>query len=413
MQWGDEGKGKIIDLLSADFDIVVRAQGGSNAGHTVVIGDQKFILHLVPSGVLREKVLCIIGNGVVVDPDQLLKELDELRQRGIEAGGKLLVSDRAQVVMPYHKVLDAAGEKLLGDNKIGTTLRGIGPAYIDKVGRTGIRVCDLLDRAACRTLLERHVPFVNAMLEKVYGVEPVKLDEVIDWALRRGDNLRPMVGDTVAFLADAVDRGQRILFEGAQGILLDVDFGTYPFNTSSNSSVGGMSTGSGVPPKHLGKVIGVLKAYNTRVGAGPFPTELTDNIGEQMRQRGGEFGATTGRPRRCGWFDAVAARYSAIINGVDSLAITKLDVLEGLDPLRVCVAYEIDGKTIETFPAGAAKLAIAKPVYIELPGWQKTADDDGELNENAANYVQKLCDLVGAPAHIISVGSERGQTLSS
>lgn len=413
MQWGDEGKGKIIDLLSANFDIVVRAQGGSNAGHTVVIGDQKFILHLVPSGILRENVTCVIGNGVVIDPDQLLKEIDELRARGVEAGGKLLVSDRAQVVMPYHKALDAAREKMLGDSKIGTTLRGIGPAYIDKVGRTGVRVCDLLDRAACRALLERHVPFVNAMLEKVYGVEPVKLDETINWALRCGEHLRPMVADTVYFLADAVEREQRILFEGAQGILLDVDFGTYPFNTSSNSSVGGMSTGSGVPPKYLGKVVGVLKAYNTRVGSGPFPTELTDNLGEQIRQRGGEFGATTGRPRRCGWFDAVAARYSAILNGVDSLAITKLDVLEGIDPLRVCVAYEIDGKTVETFPADVAKLAAAKPVYVELPGWQKTAGGEGELSENAASYVQKLSNLVGAPAQIISVGSERDQTLSS
>jgi len=415
MQWGDEGKGKIIDLLSGDFDVVVRAQGGSNAGHTVVIGDQKFILHLIPSGVLRDGVTCVIANGVVVDPEQLLREISELQERGIEAAGKLLLSDRSQVVMPYHKALDAAKEAALGEQKIGTTLRGIGPAYADKAARAGVRVADLVDPQACRAVLERRIPFVNRMLESVYGAGPVDLAEVTDWAIAKGQAIRTLVGDTVEFLGEAVQAGQRILFEGAQGSLLDVDFGTYPFCTSSNSSVGGMATGSGLPPRELGRVIGVLKAYTTRVGAGPFPSELEDGIGAQLRERGGEFGATTGRPRRCGWFDAVAARYSAMINGVDELAITKLDVLEGIDPLEICVAYEVNGQRTDAFPAHADTLAAARPVYEEMPGWHgETAADDSadSLCPEAAAYVQALCELVRTPARIISVGSERSQTLT-
>ncbi len=414
MQWGDEGKGKIIDLLSKDFDIVVRAQGGSNAGHTVVVGDQKFVLHLIPSGILRDGITCVIGNGVVVDPDQLLAEIEELRGRGVESAGKLLVSDRAQVVMPYHKALDAAREKALGDSKIGTTLRGIGPAYGDKVARTGIRVCDLIDPAVCRALLGRHLPIVNKILLDVYGVGPVNPAEVVEWAMRRGASIKPMVGDTVEFLNEAVRRDERILFEGAQGTLLDVDFGTYPYNTSSNSSVGGMATGTGVPPRDMGEVIGVLKAYTTRVGSGPFPTEQDNETGARLRERGGEFGATTGRPRRCGWFDAVAARYSAIVNGVDALAVTKLDVLEGMDPIRICVAYEIDGCRVEAFPAQAERLAAAQPVYEEMPGWHgATATNESieALCPEAAAYVARLCELVGAGAKIVSIGSERGQTL--
>ena len=413
MQWGDEGKGKIIDLLSRDFPIIVRAQGGSNAGHTVVIGDQKFVLHLIPSGVLRDGTTCVIGNGVVIDPDQLLAEMDELRGRGIEAGGKLLISDRAQVVMPYHKALDAAREKSLGDGKIGTTLRGIGPAYADKAARVGVRVGDLIDPALCRSLLEQYVPVVNKILTSVYGAEPVKMNEVIDWALRRGATIKPLVGDTVEFLNDAIQRGERILFEGAQGSLLDIDFGTYPYNTSSNASAGGISTGTGVPPRDIGRVVGVLKAYTTRVGSGPFPTEQENDIGARLRERGGEFGATTGRPRRCGWFDAVAARYSSLISGVEALAITKLDVLEGIDPIKICVAYEIDGTRTETFPAQAGRLAAARPIYEEMPGWtDKTASPKtNALCPQAAAYVERLCQLVGAPAKIISVGCERDQTL--
>ena len=405
MQWGDEGKGKIVDLLSKDFDIVVRTQGGSNAGHTVVIGDEKFILHLIPSGILRDGKTCVIGNGVVVDPEQLLSEIKELNGRGVATAGKLLISDRAHTVMPYHKALDAARENALGDDKIGTTLRGIGPAYADKAARTGIRIGDLADPRACREKLEHQVPLVNKTLQNVYGAEPVNVAEVINWAARKGEAIRPMVGDTVEFLHEASRTGKTILFEGAQGSLLDADFGTYPFNTSSNASAGGMATGSGLPPKELGRVIGVLKAYTTRVGAGPFPTELDDETGSRLRERGGEFGATTGRPRRCGWFDAVAARYSAMINGVDELAITKLDVLEGIDPIRICVAYEIDGRQTETFPAQADRLAGARPVYEEMPGWQA-----GGLCPDAAAYVDRLCELVGAPAKVISIGSERGQT---
>ena len=414
MQWGDEGKGKIIDLLSKDFDVVVRTQGGSNAGHTVVVGDDKFVLHLVPSGILRDGATCVVGNGVVVDPEQLLNEIEELEGRGVRVAGKLLVSDRAHAVMPYHKALDAAKENALGDKKIGTTLRGIGPAYGDKIARSGLRLGDLIDQDVCRSKLEQNVPFVNKVLENVYGAEPVDLAELLDWARRMGEALRPMVGDTVDFLHDATAAGKTILFEGAQGSLLDADFGTYPFNTSSNSSVGGMVTGSGLPPKEIGRVVGILKAYTTRVGSGPFPTELEDEVGERLRATGHEFGATTGRPRRCGWFDAVAARYSTRINGTDELAITKLDVLDGINPLKICVAYEIDGRRTETFPGQIDKLAAAQPVYEEIEGWDGTSTSDESasgLCPAAEAYIARISSLAGAPATIISVGSERDQTL--
>jgi adenylosuccinate synthase len=411
MQWGDEGKGKIIDLLSKDYDIVVRTQGGSNAGHTVVVGDDKFVLHLIPSGILHDNATCVIGNGVVIDPEQLLAEIDELRGRGIEVSSNLLVSDRAHVVMPYHKALDAAKENALGDRKIGTTLRGIGPAYGDKIARVGVRICDLIDPAVCREKLESNIPQVNTLLQKVYNAEPVDQAGIIDWAVKRGEQIKTMVGDTVEFLNDSVHDERKILFEGAQGCLLDIDFGTYPFNTSSNSSVGGMATGSGVPPAQLGKVIGVLKAYTTRVGAGPFPSELEDATGERLRESGGEFGATTGRPRRCGWFDAVAARTSARINGVDHIALTKLDVLDGMNPLKICVAYEIDGREVTAFPAQVQAVAKATPVYEEMPGWSGEAAPDGVLCPEALNYVRRLCQLVGAPAMLVSVGSERDQTI--
>jgi len=414
MQWGDEGKGKIIDLLSEDFDIVVRTQGGSNAGHTVVVDKEKFVLHLIPSGILREQVTCVIGNGVVVDPEQLTEEMAGLRERNIEIPGRLLISDRAQVVMPYHKALDGAKEKALGDRKIGTTLRGIGPAYTEKVARTGIRMCDLIDPQVCRARLETQIPLVNAVLQNVYSEPPVDAAKTIDWAIRCGSELKPMVADAALFINEAVRSGQTVLFEGAQGSLLDIDFGTYPYNTSSNSSVGGMITGSGLPPREMGRVIGVLKAYITRVGAGPFPTEQDDETGAELRKRGDEFGATTGRPRRCGWFDAVAARYSAMINGVDELAITKLDVLQGLDPLKICVAYEIDGRRVESFPAQAEQLAAAQPVYEEMPGWHgDTAQGESlaDLCPEAVAYVRRLCDLTGAPAKVISIGSGRDQTL--
>ncbi len=413
MQWGDEGKGKIIDLLSEEFDLVVRAQGGSNAGHTVVIGDRQFILHLVPSGIIRGAD-CVIGNGVVIDPDQLLAEIEELREQGVEVAGKLLVSDRAQVVCPYHKALDGAREQALGDGKLGTTLRGIGPTYADKAYRTGLRIGQLIDPGFVRDFFEAQVPLVNKVLRHVYSAEPVDLNEHIDWGLRSGAALKTMVGDTVEFLGQAARNGQTILFEGAQGALLDIDFGTYPFCTSSNSTVGGFVTGTGLPPQELGRTLGVLKTYTTRVGAGPFPTELDDELGEHIRQQGGEFGATTGRPRRCGWFDAVAARYSAWLNGVTELALTKLDVLEGIDPLKICVAYEIDGRETEVFPARTDQLAAAVPVYEEMPGWQEataTGDTFDTLCPQAADYVNKLTELVDAPAKIVSVGSDRAQTI--
>ncbi|MFW6107568.1 MAG: adenylosuccinate synthase [bacterium] len=413
MQWGDEGKGKVIDLLSEQFDVVVRAQGGSNAGHTVVVGDRKFILHLVPSGIIRG-ASCVIGNGVVVDPDQLLNEIEELRDRGVEVAGNLLVSDRAQVVCPYHKALDAAREQALGDKKIGTTLRGIGPTYADKVARTGLRVGQLIDQTAARAFLRTHLPLANKVIQHVYGAEPLDLDEMIDWALRSGSGIRTMVGDAVEFLNNAAHDGEAVLFEGAQGTLLDIDFGTYPYTTSSNSSVGGMVTGTGLPPVELGRVIGVLKAYTTRVGGGPFPTELDNELGEQLRERGGEYGATTQRPRRCGWFDAVAARYTAMLNGIDELAITKLDVLRGMDPVRICVAYEVEGRRTESFPARADQLAAARPVYEEMPGWQTetaTGDTLDSLCPEAAAYVRRLSELADAPVKIVSVGSKRSETV--
>ncbi len=415
MQWGDEGKGKIIDLLSKDFDVVVRTQGGSNAGHTVVVGGEKFVLHLVPSGILRDAATCVVGNGVVVDPEQLLNEIEELNGRGIRIAGKLLVSDRAHAVMPYHKALDAAKENALGDKKIGTTLRGIGPAYGDKIARSGLRLGDVIDQDVCQAKLEQNVPFVNKILENVYGTEPVDLAEILDWARRMGEELRPLVGDTVSFLHEATAAGKTILFEGAQGSLLDADFGTYPFNTSSNSTVGGMVTGSGLPPKQIGRVVGILKAYTTRVGSGPFPTELEEEIGALLRANGNEFGATTGRPRRCGWFDAVAARYSTKINGTDEFAITKLDVLDGINPLKICVAYEIDGQRTETFPGQIDKLAAAKPIYEEIAGWDgsSTSDESASgLCPAAEAYIARISSLAGAPATIISVGSDRDQTLT-
>jgi len=412
-QWGDEGKGKIIDVLTEDVDIVVRYQGGNNAGHTVKIGDEKYVLHLIPSGILHEGKLCVIGNGVVVDPVALLGEIDELEQRGMKTVGRLIVSERCHVVMPYHRALDAQREaRSSKDRKIGTTKRGIGPSYGDKASRQGLRMIDLID-PSMPDMLRPRLEEANSILTALEG-ETLDVQAVIDEYSAAAERVAPYVGDSISALNKAVNEGKSVLFEGAQGTMLDIDFGTYPFVTSSNATAGGACTGTGIAPHRIDRVIGVVKAYTTRVGEGPFPTELEDEIGEKMREEGGEFGATTGRPRRCGWFDAVVARYSAMINGVDYWAMTKLDVLDDLDTLKICVAYECDGKKYDCIPARADVLAKCKPVYEEMPGWKTSTKDVSrieDLPEVAKNYVDRLCELTGVKLGILSVGPARKSTL--
>jgi adenylosuccinate synthase len=411
-QWGDEGKGKIVDFLSRDADVVVRYQGGSNAGHTIEIGAERYILHLIPSGILYPEKTCVIGNGLVIDPIALVREIRDLEGRGIHAAGRLHVSDRAHVVLPYHKALDAAREnRLAHGSKIGTTQRGIGPAYADKANRTGLRMGDLLDPHLEGRLAER-LSEKNEQLAAL-GAAPLDTRKVCAEVLEAARFLAPYITDTVSLLNAADKAGRSILFEGAQGTLLDIDFGTYPFVTSSNPTSGGACVGTGLPPKAIHRVLGVIKAYTTRVGEGPFPTELLDATGEGLRQRGREFGATTGRPRRCGWFDAVIGRYSAMVNGVDYWAITKLDVLDEQDTLRVCVAYECDGKRYESFPASIGVLERCTPVYQDFPGWRRdtsaiTRHED--LPARARDYVQALCDLTGVPLGVLSVSPQRAST---
>jgi adenylosuccinate synthase len=412
-QWGDEGKGKIIDVLTETVDMVVRYQGGNNAGHTVEIADERYVLHLVPSGIFRENVLCVIGNGVVVDPLALIAEIDHLKGRGVGVTGRLLVSDRAHVVLPYHKSRDEHSEsKLKKDLKIGTTGRGIGPTYGDKITRTGLRMGDLLEPDFSERLATRLEE--NNRVLAALGAEPLDARAVSADYLRAADLLKPFIVDTVPLLNKALAENKSLLLEGAQGTMLDIDFGTYPFVTSSNASVGGACTGAGVPPTSIDRVIGVMKTYTTRVGGGPFPTELTDSIGQGIAKRGREFGATTGRPRRCGWFDAVVARYSTMVNGIDYLALTKLDVLDELATLKICVAYECNGKRYETVPANIEVLSRCKPVYEEMPGWKTVTGDAqrfDDLPAAARRYVNRLCELTGAPLGILSVGARRSSTL--
>jgi adenylosuccinate synthase len=412
-QWGDEGKGKIIDVLTENVDMVVRYQGGNNAGHTVEIADERYVLHLVPSGIFRENVLCVIGNGVVVDPLALLAEIDHLKGRGVGVDGRLLVSDRAHIVLPYHKSRDERSEsRLEGDRKIGTTGRGIGPTYGDKITRTGLRMGDLLEPDFSERLATRLEE--NNRVLAALGAEPLDARAVSADYLRAAELLKPFIVDTVPLLNKALAENKSLLLEGAQGTMLDIDFGTYPFVTSSNASVGGACTGAGVPPTSIDRVIGVMKTYTTRVGGGPFPTELTDSIGQGIAKRGREFGATTGRPRRCGWFDAVVARYSAMVNGIDYLALTKLDVLDELATLKICVAYECNGKRYETVPANIEVLSRCKPVYEEMPGWKTVTGDVqrfDDLPAAARRYVNRLCELTGAPLGILSVGARRSSTL--
>jgi adenylosuccinate synthase len=414
LQWGDEGKGKVVDLLAEDADIVVRFQGGSNAGHTVVVDGRKFVLHLLPSGILRRGCVCALGNGVVIDPVQLVKEIEGIEKEGIAVGERLLVSNRAQVVMPYHKMLDAAMEKARADACLGTTLRGIGPCYADKAGRGGVRIADLVSPVSLRKALERNIPQVNRVLHQGYGGEGLTVDKVWDEYVPYGERLRPYVRELASYLNRALGDGRRVLFEGAQGALLDVDFGTYPFVTSSNTATGSVCTGTGVPPSRIERVLGVMKAYTTRVGAGPFPTEILGEQGERLRERGKEYGATTGRPRRCGWFDAVLTRYAAMISGASAVALTKLDVLDSARTLRVCTGYRCDGREIREVPADVESLERCEPVYQDVPGWQRETSrltKYDELPIEAKSYVKLLAELVGVPVEIISVGQDRQHTI--
>ncbi len=412
-QWGDEGKGKITDLLSKSADIVVRYQGGVNAGHTIVVQDQTFKLHLIPSGILYPETECIIGCGTVIDPQVLIEELNQLEKFNISTRN-LLISETAHVTMPYHRMIDQASEERRGTHKIGTTGRGIGPTYADKSERTGIRVLDLMDAVGLRKQLHWAVNYKNVILEKLYNLPPLDPEVVIEQYLEYADRLRPHVVDTSLKIYDAIQRRRNILFEGAQGTLLDLDHGTYPYVTSSNPVAGGACVGTGVGPTMIDRVIGVAKAYTTRVGEGPFPTELDGEIGELLCDRGAEFGTTTGRKRRCGWFDAVIGRYAVRINGMDCLAITKMDVLDELKEIQVCVAYEIEGKRCEDFPSNARQFAKCRPIYKTLPGWQQSTSHCRTLEDlprQALDYLKFLAELMDVPIAIVSLGASRDQTI--
>ena len=410
-QWGDEGKGKIVDILSEKFDIVTRYQGGANAGHTVAIGEKQFILHLIPSGILREGVVCVIGNGVVIDPTALLEEIDLLGRNGIKVDGRLFISHNAHLIMPYHKLLDSISES--GENKIGTTGRGIGPCYIDKYARKGIKIVDLLNRKVLEEKIRENLKEKNNLLTKVYDREELNVEEIIKQYVEFDKIIDRYITDVSMFLNNSISEGKSVLLEGAQGTLLDVDHGTYPYVTSSSPTSGGACTGTGIPPTKIDSVVGIVKAYTTRVGLGPFPTELTDSEGEKLRKIGAEYGATTGRPRRCGWYDAFLVNYSAMINGIDSVAITKLDVLSKFDEIKVCVAYELNGKTIKSFPTDVERLSAVKPVYEVLPGWKKDISNClsySDLPSETKDYLKFISEKSGFKIKIVSVGPKRQQT---
>jgi adenylosuccinate synthase len=409
-QWGDEGKGKIVDLLTPRFDIVARYQGGHNAGHTVYVNGTKFVLRLIPSGILHPDVVCVIGNGVVVDPQALFSELDELTRNGINVKNRLFVSDKAHMILPYHRDLDLLSEARRGERKIGTTSRGIGPAYEDKIGRRGIRAGDLADPKALEQNVRDNVVARNRLVQDSH----MEWQPVLQQLLESGERLLPIVRDVSLMLADAMRAGQSILFEGAQGTLLDIDHGTYPYVTSSNASIGGVCTGLGVGPRAIDGVLGVVKAYTTRVGEGPLPTELTGEMGNRLRDSGNEYGAVTGRPRRCGWYDAVAVRYGVRINGLDALALTKLDVLDGLERIEICTAYRCGSRTLTEFPSDLSQLVACQPVYESMPGWDtptRGARRFSDLPENARRYVARLEQVSGVPAAIVSTGSDRDDTI--
>jgi adenylosuccinate synthase len=411
-QWGDEGKGKIIDVLTEEADIVVRTQGGNNAGHTVYLGRNKFVLHLVPSGILRRGKQCVIGNGVVVDPVGLRAEIEGLRGHGVKVHGHLFLSETAHVVFPYHRELDAQRETLKGKQKIGTTKRGIGPAYGDKAARTGLRVIDLIHPSRFEVLLRQKIRENNEIL-KAFGAQPLSFRKVLRDYQAAGEFLRPFVTNTVRLLHEATLDGANILFEGAQGTFLDIDHGTYPFVTSSNTTAGGACTGSGVPPNRMDRVVGVMKAYTTRVGEGPLPTENSE-IADMLHALGREFGATTGRPRRCGWFDAVATQEAAMVNGIDELAVTNVDGLDTLEVIKVCVGYRLGQKRVDYVPNDIELLARCEPVYIEFPGWKTPTHQArrwSSLPLKCRNYLKAIAELTGAKLAIASVGPDRKQTI--
>ncbi|HJD81825.1 adenylosuccinate synthase [Kitasatospora aureofaciens] len=412
-QWGDEGKGKATDLLGGSVDYVVRYQGGNNAGHTVVIGDQKYALHLLPSGILSPNVTPVIGNGVVIDPGVLLSELNGLNERGIDTS-KLLISGNAHLITPYHRTIDKVTERFLGKRRIGTTGRGIGPTYADKINRVGIRVQDLFDESILRQKIEAALHDKNQILVKLYNRRAIPADLVVEEYLGYAEKIKPFLADTTLVLDEALKANKVVLLEGGQGTLLDVDHGTYPFVTSSNPTAGGACTGAGIGPTKIDRVIGILKAYTTRVGSGPFPTELLDEDGEALRRIGGERGVTTGRDRRCGWFDAVIARYATRVNGLTDFFLTKLDVLTGWEQIPVCVAYEIDGRRVEELPYNQSDFHHAKPIYETLPGWTEDiskAKTFAKLPKNAQAYVKALEEMSGAPISAIGVGPGRDETI--
>ncbi len=416
-QWGDEGKGKVVDLLADRFDIVARYQGGHNAGHSVYVGEKAFVLRLLPSGIIHPDKICVLGNGMVIDPKAFFEEVDQIAEKGISVTPeRLKVSSRAHLIMPYHRALDHTSEERLGNEKIGTTLRGIGPAYEDKAGRRGIRVADAMSPEILKLRIERNLEEANRIIV-LFGNQPLRSDEILEEITPLVERLRPFVCETSHFLSEAKKANKKILLEGAQATLLDVDHGTYPYVTSSNPTSGGAAVGAGIPPHHITGVLGIVRTYATRVGEGPFPTEMIaeeEDMANLIRQRGNEYGSVTMRPRRCGWFDAVATRYAAELNGFDSVALTKLDVLDALEDVKVCVGYEINGECIDTFPAVSSELRAIKPIYETLPGWMAdtvgTTDFD-KLPEKAQNYVLFLSDQIGVEIGLISTGPERDQTI--
>lgn len=412
-QWGDEGKGKMIDYFASNADVVVRGQGGNNAGHSVVVGDKKYALHLIPSGILNPDAINVIGNGVVFDPEGFIKEVDNLIAQGV-CVETIRISDRAHVVFPYHKYLDKLAEEARGDDKIGTTQKGIGPCYMDKVERSGIRICDFVKPEIFEPLLRARVQAKNDIIQKIYGGEPMDVEEILKTYSAYAERIKPYVTDTTVIVYNALREGKKVLLEGAQGTLLDLDYGTYPFVTSSHPTSGGFTIGSGIGPNEIGEVIGITKAYTTRVGQGPFVTEEDNETGQRIRVAGNEFGTTTGRARRCGWLDTVMVNYSKRVNGMTCIALMLLDVLTGFEEIKICSAYELDGNRIDHFPASLEDLGRCKPVYETLPGWSEDitgCESYEELPENTKRYIERIEALVGIPVQVVSVGPKRSQTI--
>jgi adenylosuccinate synthase len=413
-QWGDEGKGKVVDVITPHVNVVVRFQGGNNAGHTVVVGREKYVLHTIPSGILHNGCRCVIGCGVVIDPGSLIEEMESLVQRGVTLDGNLYISKNAHLIMPYHPALDRASEAKLGAQRIGTTGKGVGPAYVDKAARVGIRMADLLDERLFREKLEFNLAQKNRLLREIYDAQTFTVDEILNQYLRYAGWLAPYITDTALLLHRWIDSGYSVLFEGAQATMLDIDHGTYPYITSSSTTAGGAATGTGVPPTKIHGVLGVAKAYSTRVGGGPFPTEMTGKLAETIRARGNEYGATTGRPRRCGWFDGVVLRYAVRINGFDTVALTKLDVLDQCETVKVCTGYRYRGDIITEFPEEQTAMGAIEPVYEDISGWMSStvgAKNEVDLPAKARRYLERLEELIGVPFCLISTGPQRAETI--